>query len=282
MKKLRPSKQAIDLFTRLWPLSKLVHRLGRQPLVGLLLRPLFTATVNEAVIIPVQEAVRGTESVVLPYPLLVPLVERASLRFVMNECLCRKGSNCQTYSHGLGCIMLGDGAAEINPAMGRLVGAAEAMTRVRRAMETGLVPVVVRAAIDRWLLGVSHHRMLALCFCCECCCAVWQGLRLGPPVFWDTVSRLPGLTVTAGPGCTGCGRCVDECYVHAISRQNGRVFITDQCKGCGRCAAICPAGAITLLLERDTDVLDGLLTGIGRHADIRTAGDELASGQSSV
>ena len=172
MKKLRLSKQAIDLFTRLWPLSKLVHRLGRQPLVGLLLRPLFTATVNEAVIIPVQEAVRGTESVVLPYPLLVPLVERASLRFVMNECLCRKGSNCQTYSHGLGCIMLGDGAAEINPA-GRLASSYVGPLFLLRVLlcrvagaavgATGILGHGVASAGSHGDRGAGLHRLRAVC-----------------------------------------------------------------------------------------------------------------------
>ena len=76
-----------------WPLGKVVNWLGGQPLLEPLLRSQFSAEGNEAVIIPVEETIRGTESVVLPYPLLAPLVEQASARFVLNECLCRRGVN---------------------------------------------------------------------------------------------------------------------------------------------------------------------------------------------
>jgi hypothetical protein len=34
--------------------------------------------------------------------------------------------------------------------------------------------------------------MLTVCFCCECCCAVRNGLRVGPQEFLDILVRLPG------------------------------------------------------------------------------------------
>ena len=117
------SKLAFDIIVKLWPLGRVVDWLASRPLVGPLLRPCFSAEGNEAIVIPVQEAVRGTESVALPYPLLTPLLERASARFIKSECLCRRAEGCQAYPQGVGCIFLGDGAAEINPAMGQLVNA---------------------------------------------------------------------------------------------------------------------------------------------------------------
>lgn len=257
-----------DLIMRAWPLGKVVNWLGNLPLVGLLLRSQFSAEGNEAVIIPVQEAVRGAESVVLPYPLLAPLVGQASALFILNECLCRRGENCETYPQDLGCIFLGDGAAEINPGMGRLVDADEAMAHVRQALEIGLVPLVVHSSFDAWMLGIPYRRTLAVCFCCDCCCAVRHGLRLGPPAFWDTVLRLPGLTVTVGSECVGCGTCVDVCHVRAITLENGRAHIGELCKGCGLCAAVCPEGAIVLRVTDGADMLGQLMARIERRTDI--------------
>lgn len=270
--KVNHSQLFYNALAKLWPLSRVVYWLGNRPLVGPLLRPLFDAPNNEVIILPVQETVRTPESVVLPYPLLTSLVEQASAHFVMQECLCRRGENCQTYPHDVGCLFLGDGAAEITLAIGRLVSADEAMAHVRRAMALGLTPLIVHTVFDAWVLGIPYRRMLGICFCCDCCCIVRQGLRLGPQAFWDIVVRLPGLAVEVGPECTGCGTCLDACYVQAIVIEDGRACISDeQCKGCGRCVAICPAGAITLRMAGDVDVLGRLLARIERRTDIGPA-----------
>jgi len=262
------SKNSYNLLLQLWPLGRVLNWLGNRPLVGPLLKPCFSGDGNAATIIPVQEAIRGTESVVLPLELLVPFVSRASQRFILVECMCRKGENCQTYPHQIGCLFLGDGAAEINPSLGRKVDPDQALAHARQAMEAKLVPLVVHSSFDTWMLGIPYRRTLAVCFCCDCCCSVRQGLRLGPPAFWDTVVRLPGLTVVVDPGCTGCGRCTGLCPVGAISLEDGRVHIGEVCKGCGRCAAQCPAGAISLHLAPGVDVSGQLLADIEQRTNI--------------
>jgi ferredoxin len=263
------SRYIYTLLMKLWPLGKAFYWLSNRAVIGPLLEPYISAAGDEAIIIPVQEAVRGTENVVLPYPLLAPLVERASTRCLLNECMCRRGENCQVYPHDLGCLFLGDGAAEIAPDIGRPVGVDEALTHIQRTMEIGLVPLVVHAAFDAWVLDIPYGRMLAICFCCDCCCTVRQGLRLGPPAFWDTVVRLPGLTVAAGTECVGCGACVDVCHVRAISVVDGQAHILDRCKGCGRCASVCPNGAITLRATEDVDMLNRLLTRVERYTSVQ-------------
>ncbi len=290
---MSPSRRTYDWVMRLWSLGKALNRLGNQPLLGPLLRPCFDAEGHEAIILPVQEVVRGTESVVLPFPLLTALVERASARFVLNECLCRRGEGCQTYPRELGCLFLGDGAAKIDPVRGRLVDVAGALAHTRRAMDEGLVPLIVHASFDAWLLDIPYRRMLAVCFCCDCCCTVRHGLRLGPPAFWNTVVRLPGLALTVGPECTRCGLCLDVCYVGALSLDGsgskdpsagrGAVQISEQCKGCGRCVAACPEGAIRLHLDEARvpsggpeypsggDILSRLLARIEQRTDIGPA-----------
>jgi UDP-glucose 4-epimerase len=243
--------------------------LGNRPLVGTLLRPFFDMLDTEAIIIPVHEAVRGGENVVLPYPLLASILKQAGARFLMNECLCRRGENCQTYPRDLGCLFLGEAVTEINPAQGRLVDTEEALARVQRAMNLGLVPLVVHSTFDAWSLGIPYRRMLGVCFCCDCCCAVRQGLRLGPPAFWKTVTRLPGLTLEVGEACVSCGACADVCYVHAVALDNGRASIDlEQCKGCGRCVAVCPTRAISLRMDDSVDTLGQILARIELRTDI--------------
>lgn len=253
---------------RLWPLGKAVNWLGNRPLLGSILKPFFSPKDNQALIIPVQEAVQAERSVVLPYALLEPLTVRSSQRFIMDQCLCRRAEHCSTYPQEIGCLFLGDAAADINPRLGRLVSVDEAMAHLDQAIRAGLTPLVVHSWFDAYILGIAYCQMLGVCFCCDRCCVIRQGLRTGPPAFWDTVVRLPGLTVTVGPDCVGCGKCIEMCYVQAISLSDGKARIGPTCKGCGRCAAACPRGAITLRLDDQVDVLGRLVAGIEQRTRI--------------
>ena len=45
--------------------------------------------------------------------------------------------------------------------------------------------------------------------------------------------------------CLGCGACVDQCPVGAISQGDSQYVIdADACISCGTCAGVCPTGAI--------------------------------------
>lgn len=69
-----------------------------------------------------------------------------------------------------------------------------------------------------------------------------------------------------GPGCIAytqnavCRSCGDSCAPAAIRfspRLGGAalpVVLTVQCTGCGDCTAVCPAGAIMLMLARQTQL----------------------------
>jgi UDP-glucose 4-epimerase len=265
-------KATFGLVMRLWPLGKVLNRMGSWPVLGPLLEPCFGSEGDEAIIIPVGEAVGGTESAILPFPLLSPLVEGASARVILHECLCRRGEKCQAYPQGVGCLFLGVGAAEIEPERGRPVDVEAALAHLQRAVEVGLVPLVVHSAFDAWLLDIPYRRTLAVCFCCDCCCSVRHGLRLGPPAFWDTIVRLPGLEVKVGPGCTGCGLCLEACHVGALSLQGGRAQIDEGgCKGCGRCVALCPDEVITVRVEDEERTLAQLVARIEARTEIGLA-----------
>jgi ferredoxin len=257
-----------DLLMKFWPLSKLANRIGNQPVIGYLVRPLFSANENESIILPVREAVRSEESVVLPRAILEPLVRKADARVVLHRCICRHAEKCTNYPEQIGCLFLGEGATRIHPSMGRPVDTETALAHAREAMDRGLVPLVVHATFDAVALGIPYRRMLAVCFCCDCCCTIRHGLRLGPHAFWDTVVRVPGLTVEVDESCIGCETCVDVCYVKAIKVEYGHARIDDRCKGCGRCVEACPVGAISLRLHKDVDYVEEFMRRVERRTDI--------------
>ncbi|MDD5370792.1 MAG: 4Fe-4S binding protein, partial [Anaerolineaceae bacterium] len=123
-----------------------------------------------------------------------------------------------------------------------------------------------------YMLGIPYHQMLAICFCCDCCCTVRSGLRLGPPAFWDAVERLPGLNVQVNAGeCVGCGDCVQVCVMHAIRLEGGTAMIGERCKGCGRCLEACPVGAIRMDAKDIPRMAKFLHERIGQRTDIFSA-----------
>lgn len=260
------------ILVALWPLGKLQHWLGGLPLIG----PLFASydpAESEAVLIPIHQEIRGTESVVLPYPLLRPLVERASARTILHHCPCRQGEQCRTYPRDIGCLLLGDGGTAIDPARGRPATVEEALAHMDRATAAGLVPTILHSAFDAYLFDIPYRKMLAICFCCDCCCTIRHGLRLAPDAYLDTVRRLPGLTVRAGDGCVGCGVCVSACPTRAVSLREGQAgqvarVDDDLCVGCGRCVGVCPNQAMGLCWDGGGDVLERLLSHIKSRTDI--------------
>ena len=45
--------------------------------------------------------------------------------------------------------------------------------------------------------------------------------------------------------CTGCGACIPECPVNAISEGTPYVIDPEKCTDCGACAGVCPVEAIS-------------------------------------
>jgi UDP-glucose 4-epimerase len=83
------------------------------------------------------------------------------------------------------------------------------------------------------------------------------------------LQKLPGISVTVDTAkCTGCGICVDRCFVAAMTIQGGVACPGESCKGCGRCVELCPEGAITLRIENENELYRQLIGRVKEVADI--------------
>lgn len=257
---------------QIWKLDKYQRALHKFPLTHKIMESTLNESPerNEAVIVPVGEVIQGKESVVLPYQYLLPLVEKAGGHFILGRCPCRSAEGCTTAPHDFGCLFLGEATAGISDKIGRQTDAAGAQAHMEKALSLGLVPMIVHSSFDANMLDLPYHRMLAVCFCCDCCCAVRSRMRLGPSTFDDTIQRMPGLRVEIGPECNACGECHAVCPVSAIEFGEDGVSEIDQtrCKGCGMCVQVCPQDAPILLMDENVNVLARLEERIRQRTDV--------------
>ncbi|MBN1399904.1 MAG: 4Fe-4S binding protein [Anaerolineae bacterium] len=243
----------VSLLKALYPARHTFARLTRLPLIGQITEAIFfdgdhVVCLPNDRLIPIGEAVDLPDSVVLPSHVVEHFVEQSSYRWIMNECICRAGANCQDYPHDLGCLFMGEAVLQINPKLGRLVSKEEALVHLRRAREAGLVHMVGRNKMDTiWLGAQPGDKLLTICHCCPCCC-LWSTIPEIHPVIGNKIERMPGLELRVTERCVGCGLCEGVCFVDAIRIVDGRAQIGDACRGCGRCVELCPQGAIELSL----------------------------------
>jgi len=205
--------------------------------------------------IEVDQSLEMPGEMVLPSQVVEYFIEKASVHWIMDFCLCRAASRCEDYPVELGCLFLGAAALGINPELGRRVTKEEALAHVRRCREAGLVHFIGRNKLDTVWLGVGPgEKLLTICNCCPCCC-LWRVLPVVTPQIGDKITRMPGVTVTVTDRCVGCGACTrDVCFVDAIRLVDGRAIISDVCRGCGRCVDVCPEGAIEISIDWDQAV----------------------------
>ncbi len=189
------------------------------------------------------------ENVVLPSAFLEHLIKNASHRVIMNICLCRYGLECKDYPIDMGCIFLGDAAKKIDPELGRAASVGETLEYAAKCREMGLVHIVGRNHQDlNWLnkeVG-PITKLMTVCNCCPCCCALTMVRYLKPDVGGKSLSPMPGVEVAVTEECTGCGLCEEKCVFNAIQMKDGQAEISKECKACGRCVNVCPEDAIEI------------------------------------
>jgi ferredoxin len=206
--------------------------------------------------LPINQDIELPASAPMPRELLDRFIDEASHRVVYRDCVCRQGNKCKSYPVGIGCLQMGDSAMDAPEALVREVGPEEAKEYVSNAIARGLVPVVGKVRIDNFIFGIKDRsRLLTVCFCCECCC-ITRYNRFAPAEYLDDLfPRLDGISIEVTDDCTGCGTCVEHCYIKAISLEGERAVIGDLCRACGRCATVCPSKAVKVSID-DPEFID--------------------------
>ncbi|NPU83022.1 MAG: 4Fe-4S binding protein [Syntrophaceae bacterium] len=194
-------------------------------------------------VIPIQEKIEP-ESHVLSYEDAGRIVESAEL-LAVTKCPCRMiMRKCDKPLEV--CLQMNRGAEyAIKRGTGRRVDVAEAMAILRSAEEAGLVHLTENKA------GIGT----VICNCCRCCCVGLPYARKAETNSLLVPSRYRA--VVEASSCTGCGICVDECPMDAISMdpEDLAAINKDICIGCGVCGHFCPTGAIGLTVARDRDFI---------------------------
>ncbi|MBN1289368.1 MAG: 4Fe-4S binding protein [Actinobacteria bacterium] len=267
LKVLAKRKKPVWFIREAWDSMELFFRASRMPLVTRL-HPWFRADRNDARWLPVNQDLELPDSVPLPITLLDRFIEESSKRVIVDTCPCRTIEGCKNYPVDIGCIFVGEATVEgLLPLVARQASIEEAKAHARRAVASGLVPVVGKVRLDNSLIRVRDRgKLLTICFCCECCCVTsffeHMSLEDLDPIF----PRLDGIKMEVTEECNGCGLCAKNCFIKAITVPFGKAQISDYCRACGRCATVCPKNAIKIRIE-DPDYLEKSYQRIRQYVD---------------
>ena len=184
---------------------------------------------------------------VLDYERATEVIRTARVRGV-GACYCRHkamhlGANCAAPMQI--CMTFSDAAESLTRhGYARQVDASEGLDLLRQAYESHLVQFGENA----------RENVSFICNCCGCCCEAMKAARrfgLLHPV--HTTNFLP---VVDEAKCNGCGKCVNQCPVEAMTlvstndphhpKMKEAKLDADICLGCGLCARACDRGGVTL------------------------------------
>lgn len=246
----------LDFLRIFWPLTYLSAKMTQWPIVGkivaFVLRPLFTGKNFHVSHLPINKDIKGAGSAFIPEKVLEELVRRSSHRITINRCTCRELKRCEHYPVEDACLQLGEGTRYLDRHIATPRTVDEALAHVHKMLDLGLVPMIGRVRMDDFFYGTPNTgRSLTICFCCHCCCTIFNSIRFCPDDVKESLVRLKGLWVSINHAeCTMCGICVKECFTGALSVYENRIAWSGElCKGCGRCAMVCPKKVVSLTID---------------------------------
>lgn len=75
----------------------------------------------------------------------------------------------------------------------------------------------------------------------------------------NAYKKLPGIQIINDSQlCTGCGECLDNCFVAAIEIVDAKAVIKEACVGCGCCLQYCKKSALSLSIDNEDELLKQL------------------------
>ncbi len=219
--------------------------------------------------IEINQTIEDVKSTFLPTDIIKEAVKQSTYIFVMDNCICRTSNDCEDYPHDIGCMFLGDATKQIPRHLGREVTAEEAIKHIDQANAAGLSHLIGRNKIDSvWMNVGPKEDLLTICHCCPCCC-LWKVVPNLEEDIGDRVEKLEGVSVNFNSEkCTGCKRCIDSCFVKAITfNEETKTIEIDQnkCRGCGKCVNICKQEAISINYTKQS--VDAILNRIQNLVD---------------
>ncbi len=252
----------LPVLAKIWPITWKSARATRWPFIGkfveLFALPFMSETNFNVTHIPINKKINGIENLYLPERIVEDLINRSSHRVVIKKCTCRDERTCEKYPVHFGCLQLGDGSREIDPRIANHLSKEDAVQHMKNCIAAGLTPMIGRVKIDNLIWGVKDlGKLLAICFCCHCCCTVFNSGKFLPDTVTERIVRLKGLSIKVDhEKCRKCQTCVQACFVGNINVLNGKIYINpDNCKGCGQCVSSCPENALSAEIDHLNDAL---------------------------
>ena len=196
------------------------------------------------------------ESIVLPMDLVKDMLKKSSYIASSNACICRDANKCADYPKDVCCLFLSNsGRTIVDHGVGYEISLEDALARVDKAAEFGLIGQALWVEVEQLIWGFSNANMehfIEMCFCCPCCCV---GLNLSKNASRDVKKRFKpsGWTSLVEQDiCTGCGACIEPCPQAAITLDENSKAIVNQdfCVGCGICKSKCSPEAIHIKQTR--------------------------------
>lgn len=152
---------------------------------------------------------------------------------------------------------------------GSVVTKEQALERVQRSVDDGLIPLLGRAMSEAEGYGVADTgHFLSMCFCCPCCCVNGKILSLGS-VGLSIFHRMEGVHVEVDEDlCSGCELCLEVCAFKGMEMTDGLARVNQElCLGCGRCEEVCPEDAVSIEID-DARRIDELVDKIASYVDV--------------
>ncbi len=178
---------------------------------------------------------------ILPYDEVIKLIDRTEY-IAAGTCVCRHQGDlldkpCDKPKNNL-CMIFGPSAKFADSrGFARLLSKEEAIRSIDEAEKVGLVHSYA---------NTNDKYIDLLCNCCGCHCPFLRGAARSPVPSQAFIAHWV-ITIDED-ACTGCGACIDRCWMKALEMQSGvAVRNASRCIGCGICRYVCPTDAMNLV-----------------------------------